>query len=124
MNRRATSRWLITAIAAYAFVVQAILAGFSSAVMAGTPADGLLCTSSVNAEGPANGQLPLPVHRVDCCVALGCSFAANAAVLVSTAAPPLLRTAVAANPVVSRQAIGLWPSERPRSSRAPPAKIG
>jgi hypothetical protein len=55
-------------------------------------------------------------------VAFCCSFAASAAILADGALPQAVaHDADASLIAMVTQAVGVWPSERPRSSRAPPA---
>ncbi|MGZ3410143.1 MAG: DUF2946 family protein [Xanthobacteraceae bacterium] len=113
-------RRIFAIIACYAIVTQAVLAGFASATMAHASANGVLCIASGNSGDPGNQQQPGQQHNTDCCLTAGCSSAGVGAVVSSADQPRISRQYQTIRVTPAHEAPRTWPSERPRSSRAPP----
>jgi hypothetical protein len=117
MNRRADYRSFIACAVAYAITIQAALLGFVAVSVAGTVSAGAIwCVDQGNGSVPA-----VPMHGADasCCVAAGCSGFSGIfpdRIFVE----PAGTSVASAETAVVVEDFRAWPSERPKSSRAPP----
>lgn len=117
MRRTRSPRRFLAALLAYAVALQACLAALT-AIPQAQAADSLaVICAATHSDGPAK-----PGHASggsDCCVAAGCCAAA-AILRGEPAAVAVPAGRVFTHGIVVSAAPAVWPSERPRSSRAPP----
>jgi hypothetical protein len=125
MNRRAKSlrkyNSLVVCALAYAIAIQAALLGYVAASMAGP--GGMLLSPAALCADRDRGDTPLaPTHNADmpCCVAVCGAGSASLPVERSSFRPPAAIVTTDDAPLPGGAEFVEWPSERPKSSRAPP----
>jgi len=120
MNRRADFRSFIACAVAYAIAIQAALLGLTVATAAGSTSAAILCSNRAPADtpsAPANHG-----HGTDmlCCIAAGCGGSAGLPAGRAAIGPIEGFVATHDLAVIPSDEFTGWPSERPKSSRAPP----
>jgi hypothetical protein len=124
MNRRAKYspkyNSLVVCALAYAIAIQSALLGYVAATRTATAEElfGQVCAPQNRDDAPV-----APSHGVDmlCCLAAGCSSSAATPVERAALATPERRIVASVAKIVPVDRFVGWPSERPHSSRAPPA---
>ena len=119
MNRRADFRSFIACAVAYAIAIQAALLGLTVATAAGSTSAAILCSDRAPADTsvPANHE-----HGADmlCCIAAGCGGSAGLPAGRAAIGPIEGFVVKRDLAVIPSDEFTGWPSERPKSSRAPP----
>jgi len=125
MNRRAKyqskyNSFVVCALA-YAITIQAALLGYVASSMAGSGGIGI--STALLCAGRDRGDTPVaPAHSPDmlCCVAAGCSGSAGVPAERASIEPPAVVVTSGVAGTIPATEFVEWPSERPKSSRAPP----
>jgi hypothetical protein len=120
MSKRPALRRVVALAASYVVALQVVLLGLAPGITALSEPAGILCSGAAvptAPETPGNGKL----HHDDlCCLAAGCSSAAGMALQPGVTVFASVSHSTSVRFAAPYSEPDIWPSERPRSSRAPP----